>query len=64
MTSLTTSAVIDLDEMCGGLQRLKNLGLGLQSEIDSQDDSIGSLLSKVDMMDGKISNTNQQLKKL
>uniref|UniRef100_A0A3P9I576 Synaptosomal-associated protein 29 n=1 Tax=Oryzias latipes TaxID=8090 RepID=A0A3P9I576_ORYLA len=54
----------NLDEMCGGLQRLKNLGLGLQSEIDSQDDSIGSLLSKVDKMDGKISNTNQQLKKL
>lgn len=58
------SVVIDLDEMCGGLARLKNLGLGLQSEIDSQDDSIGSLLNKVDKMDVKISSTNQQIKKL
>ncbi|XP_024132053.1 synaptosomal-associated protein 29 [Oryzias melastigma] len=54
----------NLDEMCGGLARLKNLGLGLQSEIDSQDDSIGSLLNKVDKMDVKISSTNQQIKKL
>lgn len=54
----------DLDEMCGGLSRLKNLGLGLQSEIDAQDDSIDGLLNKVDKMDVKIGNTNQQMKKL
>ncbi|XP_054629397.1 synaptosomal-associated protein 29 [Dunckerocampus dactyliophorus] len=54
----------NLDEMSDGLSRLKNLGLGLQSEIDSQDDSIDSLLNKVDKMDMKINNTNQQLKKL
>ncbi|MEQ2248345.1 hypothetical protein ILYODFUR_018254 [Ilyodon furcidens] len=54
----------NLDEMSSGLARLKNLGLGLQSEIDDQDDSIGSLLNKVDKMDLKISNTNQQLKNL
>ncbi|CAG07838.1 unnamed protein product, partial [Tetraodon nigroviridis] len=54
----------NLDEMCDGLSRLKSLGLGLQSEIDSQDDSINSLLNKVDKMDSKIQNTNQQMKKL
>lgn len=53
-----------LDEMCVGLGRLKNLGLGLQSEIDAQDDSIDALLNKVDRMDTKIHNTNQQMKKL
>lgn len=50
--------------MSSGLARLKNLGLGLQSEIEDQDDSIGSLLNKVDRMDGKISSTNQQMKNL
>lgn len=54
----------NLDEMADGLKRLKNLGLGLQSEIDDQDVSIDSLVNKVDKMDLKIHNTNQQLKKL
>lgn len=50
--------------MCDGLTRLKSLGLGLQSEIDSQDDSIDALLNKADKMDSRIHNTNQQMKKL
>lgn len=54
----------NLDEMCGGLSRLRNIGLGLQSEIESQDDSIDALLNKADKMDLKISNTNQQIKNL
>ncbi|KAM9810777.1 synaptosomal-associated protein 29 [Neosynchiropus ocellatus] len=54
----------NLDDMTEGLKRLKNLGLGLQSEIESQDDSIDSLLNKVDKMDLKIHNTNQQIKNL
>ncbi|TKS78345.1 Synaptosomal-associated protein 29 [Collichthys lucidus] len=54
----------NLDEMCSGLSRLKNLGLGLQSEIENQDNSIDSLLNKVDKMDLKIHNTNQQIKNL
>lgn len=53
-----------LDEMSDGLRRLKNIGLGLQSEIEDQDDSIHSLLNKVDKMDVKIHNTNQQVKNL
>lgn len=54
----------NLDEMSLGLNRLKGLGLGLQSEIESQDDSLDSLLNKVDKMDLKINNTNQQLNNL
>ncbi|XP_041644466.1 synaptosomal-associated protein 29 [Cheilinus undulatus] len=54
----------NLDEMCSGLSRLRELGLGLQSEIDAQDDSIDALLNRVDKMDSKIHNTNQQIKKL
>ncbi|XP_037337315.2 synaptosomal-associated protein 29 [Pungitius pungitius] len=54
----------NLDEMCNGLSRLKNLGLGLQSEIEDQDNSIDSLMNKVDKMDLKIHNTNQQIKNL
>lgn len=52
------------DDMCDGLARLKSLGLGLQSEIDSQDDAIDRLLNKADKMDSRIHNTNQQMKKL
>ncbi|XP_072538121.1 synaptosomal-associated protein 29 [Salminus brasiliensis] len=54
----------NLDEMSLGLSRLKNLGLGLQGEIDDQDVSLDSLLNKVDSMDGKISSTNRQIKNL
>ncbi|XP_068594535.1 synaptosomal-associated protein 29 [Brachionichthys hirsutus] len=54
----------NLDGMSEGLSRLKSLGLGLQSEIDSQDNSIDALLNKADKMDVKIQNTNQQMKKL
>ncbi|XP_072243670.1 synaptosomal-associated protein 29 [Leuresthes tenuis] len=54
----------NLDEMSHGLSRLKNLGRGLQSEIEDQNDSIDSLLNRVDKMDVKIHNTNQQIKKL
>lgn len=62
--SWITMFLYHLDEMCDGLSRLKSLGLGLQSEINNQDDSLDSLLNKVDKMDGKIQNTNQQMKNL
>ncbi|XP_061586053.1 synaptosomal-associated protein 29 [Cololabis saira] len=54
----------NLDDMSDGLSRLKNLGLGLQSEIENQDESIDSLFNKVDKMDVRIHKTNQQIKKL
>lgn len=59
-----TTFLYYLDEMSDGLSRLKSLGLGLQSEIDNQEDSLDSLLNKVDKMDGKIQNANQQMKNL
>lgn len=52
------------DDMAAGLSRLKNLGLGLQTEIDSQDLILDRLTGKVDNMDLKIRATDQQLKKL
>ena len=64
VTRLRCSSLNDLDDMSDGLRRLKNLGLGLQSEIEDQDDSIDSLLNKVDKMDCKIINTNNQIKNL
>lgn len=57
-------SVCYLDEMSLGLSRLKGLGLGLQSEIETQDNSLDNLLNKVDKMDLKINNTNQQIKNL
>ncbi|XP_064779597.1 synaptosomal-associated protein 29 isoform X1 [Oncorhynchus masou masou] len=54
----------NLDEMSLGLGRLKDLGLGLQSEIENQDTSLDNLLGKVDKLDLKINNTNQQIKNL
>ncbi|XP_053480806.1 synaptosomal-associated protein 29 [Ictalurus furcatus] len=54
----------NLDEMSKGLSRLRNLGLGLQAEIDDQDVLLDSLINKVDSMEGKISSTNRQLKNL
>ncbi|CAL1614915.1 unnamed protein product [Knipowitschia caucasica] len=54
----------NLDDMSVGLQRLKSLGLGLQSEIDNQDASIDSLMNKVDKMDSRIHNMDQQMKRL
>ncbi|KAK6476307.1 synaptosomal-associated protein 29-like [Huso huso] len=54
----------NLDDMAAGLSRLKNLGLGLQTEIDSQDLILDRLTGKVDNMDLKIRATDQQLKKL
>nr|XP_015221308.1 PREDICTED: synaptosomal-associated protein 29 [Lepisosteus oculatus] len=54
----------NLDEMSLGLARLKNLGLGMQTEIESQDVTLDSLINRVDGMDIKIQTTNKQLKKL
>ncbi|XP_046726844.1 synaptosomal-associated protein 29 isoform X1 [Silurus meridionalis] len=54
----------NLDEMSKGLSRLKNLGLGLQSEIDDHDVLLDTLQNKVDSMESKISSSNRQLKNL
>ncbi|XP_048852845.1 synaptosomal-associated protein 29 [Brienomyrus brachyistius] len=54
----------NLDDMSLGLSRLKNLGLGLQTEIEDQDVTLDSLMNKVDRTDSKIRATNQQIKNL
>ncbi|XP_044131483.1 synaptosomal-associated protein 29 [Bufo gargarizans] len=52
----------NLDDMSLGLGRLKNLALGLQSEIDDQDDIIGRLTGKVDNLDLNIKTTDKRIR--
>ncbi|XP_063313114.1 synaptosomal-associated protein 29 [Pelobates fuscus] len=53
----------NLDDMSLGLGRLKNLALGLQTEIDEQDDVIGRLTGKVDNLDLNIKTTDEKIKR-
>ncbi|XP_053557932.1 synaptosomal-associated protein 29 [Bombina bombina] len=53
----------NLDDMSTGLGRLKSLALGLQTEIDDQDDVIGRLSGKVDNLDLNIKTTDQRIRK-
>uniref|UniRef100_A0A8C5PEP2 Synaptosomal-associated protein 29 n=1 Tax=Leptobrachium leishanense TaxID=445787 RepID=A0A8C5PEP2_9ANUR len=53
----------NLDDMSLGLGRLKNLALGLQSEIDEQDDVLGRLSGKVDKLDLNIKTTDEKIKR-
>ncbi|XP_075688405.1 synaptosomal-associated protein 29 [Rhinoderma darwinii] len=52
----------NLDDMSLGLGRLKGLALGLQSEIDDQDDIIGRLTGKVDNLDLNIKTTDKKIR--
>ncbi|XP_068099067.1 synaptosomal-associated protein 29 [Hyperolius riggenbachi] len=52
----------NLDDMSLGLGRLKNLALGLQTEIDEQDDIIGRLSGKVDNLDLNIKTTDKRIR--
>ncbi|XP_077149554.1 synaptosomal-associated protein 29 [Ranitomeya variabilis] len=52
----------NLDDMSSGLGRLKNLALGLQSEIDDQDEIIGRLTGKVDNLDLNIKTTDKKIR--
>lgn len=53
----------NLDDMSLGLGRLKNLALGLQSEIDEQDEMLGRLSGKVDKLDLNIKTTDEKIKR-
>lgn len=46
------------------LSRLKDLGLGLQTEIDSQDPILERLHTKVNRVDDKIHATNKEMIKI
>ncbi|XP_072271731.1 synaptosomal-associated protein 29 [Pyxicephalus adspersus] len=52
----------NLDEMSVGLSRLKNLAMGLQSEIDEQDDTIVRLGGKIDKTDLNIKTTDKRIR--
>ncbi|KFZ51149.1 Synaptosomal-associated protein 29, partial [Podiceps cristatus] len=54
----------NLDEMSSGLSRLKNLALGLQTEIDEQDDVLDRLTKKVETLDVNIKSTDKKVRQL
>ncbi|XP_078410599.1 synaptosomal-associated protein 29 [Cetorhinus maximus] len=62
----TYHAQIDdnLDELSSGLGRLKGLAIGLQTEIDDQDQIIDRLTTKAERLDSKIIATDRQIRKL
>ncbi|ETE62311.1 Synaptosomal-associated protein 29 [Ophiophagus hannah] len=51
-----------LHDMSSGLGRLKNLALGLQTEIDDQDEILHRLTGKVDTLDINIKSTDKRIK--
>ncbi|XP_068013353.1 synaptosomal-associated protein 29 [Melanerpes formicivorus] len=54
----------NLDEMSSGLSRLKNLALGLQTELDEQDDMLDRLTRKVETLDVNIKSTDKKVRQL
>ncbi|GCB64969.1 hypothetical protein scyTo_0014836 [Scyliorhinus torazame] len=54
----------NLDEMSSGLGRLKGLAIGLQTEIDDQDQILDRLTTKTERLDSKIIATDRQIRKL
>lgn len=47
-----------------GLGRLKDIALGIQTEIDEQDDILDRLTSKVDKLDVSITSTERKVRQL
>ncbi|KAM5311454.1 synaptosomal-associated protein 29 [Glossophaga mutica] len=54
----------NLDELSMGLGRLKNIALGMQTEIEEQDDIIDRLTTKVDKLDVNIKSTERKVRQL
>ncbi|KAF6083057.1 synaptosome associated protein 29 [Phyllostomus discolor] len=54
----------NLDELSMGLGRLKNIALGMQTEIEEQDDIIDRLTTKVDKLDVNIKSTEKKVRQL
>lgn len=52
------------DELSVGLGRLKNIALGMQTEIEEQDDIIDRLTTKVDKLDVNIKTTERKVRQL
>ncbi|XP_062038264.1 synaptosomal-associated protein 29 [Lepus europaeus] len=54
----------NLDELSLGLGRLKNIALGMQTEIEEQDDILDRLTTKVDKLDINIKSTEKKVRQL
>lgn len=54
----------NLDQMSAGLGRLKNMGLNLNTELETQDKQIGRLNKKMAKVDERTSNVNSVLRGL
>nr|KAF6404143.1 synaptosome associated protein 29 [Molossus molossus] len=54
----------NLDELSMGLGRLKDIALGMQTEIEEQDDIIDRLTTKVDKLDVNIKSTEKKVRQL
>ncbi|XP_042090127.1 synaptosomal-associated protein 29 isoform X3 [Ovis aries] len=52
------------DELSVGLGRLKDIALGIQTEIDEQDDILDRLTTKVDKLDASITSTERKVRQL
>ncbi|XP_048199364.1 synaptosomal-associated protein 29 [Perognathus longimembris pacificus] len=54
----------NLDELSMGLGRLKDIALGMQTEIEEQDDILDRLTTKVDKLDINIKGTERKVRQL
>ncbi|XP_074247668.1 synaptosomal-associated protein 29 [Saimiri boliviensis] len=54
----------NLDELSMGLGRLKDIALGIQTEIEEQDDILDRLTTKVDKLDVNIKSTERNVRQL
>ncbi|XP_077016404.1 synaptosomal-associated protein 29 [Tamandua tetradactyla] len=54
----------NLDELSLGLGRLKDIALGMQTEIEEQDDILDRLTTKVDKLDVNIKSTERKVRQL
>lgn len=52
------------DELSMGLGRLKDIALGMQTEIEEQDDILDRLTTKVDKLDINIKSTEKKVRQL
>ncbi|XP_005391895.1 PREDICTED: synaptosomal-associated protein 29 [Chinchilla lanigera] len=54
----------NLDELSMGIGRLKDIALGMQTEIEEQDDILDRLTTKVDKLDINIKSTEKKVRQL
>ncbi|KAM5262443.1 synaptosomal-associated protein 29 [Ctenodactylus gundi] len=54
----------NLDELSAGLGRLKDIALGMKTEIEEQDDILDRLTTKVDKLDINIKSTEKKVRQL